>query len=70
MDIDLEDEAIRYARFEEGELLGPMIDRFGADKVVRALGVIGVASILGIEGHSPSTNSDGSGILWVHGAWK
>lgn len=56
MEIDLEDEAIRYARFHEGDLLGPMIDRFGADKVVRALGVMGVARILGIDGKSPSTD--------------
>jgi hypothetical protein len=59
MEIDFEDEAIRYARFEEGDLLGPMIDRFGADKVVRALSVMGVAAILGIDGRSPSAGSDG-----------
>lgn len=40
------DDCIRYER-ERGELLGPLIGKYGATAVVRALGVLRVASDLG-----------------------
>lgn len=41
------DDEIRELR-RNGELLGPLVDRFGADAVVRALGVMHIADALGI----------------------
>ncbi len=40
--------AIRTAR-ANGELLGDLVNRYGADLVVQALGVCGVAHILGLD---------------------
>ncbi len=41
-------EEIRLAR-QNGELLGDLVARYGADAVVQALGVQGVAHILGLD---------------------
>jgi len=42
------DEEIRCER-DRGELLGPLVDRYGAHAVVQALGMMHIAASLGID---------------------
>lgn len=41
-----------------GELLGPLIEKYGAPAVVDALGVAHLANTLLLDGPSPSESSD------------
>lgn len=49
---------IRDDRFARGKLLGELIDTYGADAVVKALGVQAIAHILGLNEPIPDPAED------------
>lgn len=56
--IEALDETIRAER-DRGELLGPLTQKYGATAVVRALGVMELAELLGVaETYEPSESNE------------